>query len=68
MFLFISLVFAKNYCIERTSGDCIRKCSNFKHSYDDIFARFPDDSELKNDEIHNIYISDNFEYKKTKPQ
>ncbi|KAK8887548.1 hypothetical protein M9Y10_038597 [Tritrichomonas musculus] len=66
MFLFISLVFAKNYCIERTSGDCIRKCSNFKHSYDDIFARFPDDSELKNDEIHNIYISDNFEYKKTK--
>ncbi|KAK8842291.1 hypothetical protein M9Y10_025868 [Tritrichomonas musculus] len=66
MFFLISLVFAKNYCIEKTSGDCFRKCSKYQILFDDIFSRIPFDSESNNDEIHNIYIADNFKYKKTK--
>lgn len=69
MFYLISFVLANNYCVESENRKCKDICSNYNIIFDDTFNEIPDDSSLEsssNGEIHNIYVSDNFQYKDTK--
>lgn len=68
MFFFISFVLAKNYCVEKNEGRCRALCSSFSGTFDAIFSRIPNDTDLNGhgNSSHNIYVADIVDFYQSK--